>query len=97
MKWLITTKNAFDCIEKEYGFEGSCNEAEDIAWELAYEDFFNEYGIDDIVNDQYPNGVPKENEDDVYYECEDLVFEYIDAFVDEFEGTDEEWINLVKV
>lgn len=97
MRWLIITKNAFDYLENEYGYEGSCSEAEDIAWDLAYEDFFSSYGIDDIVRDQYPEGVPEENEDDVYYECEDLVYEYISAFVEEFEGTDEEWSNLKKV
>lgn len=97
MKWLIITTTSFDFSEEEYGFEGSLDEAEEIAWEQAYSDFFNSYGVDDIVNDQYPDGYDEDDEESIYFECEELIYDYIGAFVEEFEGTEEEWSNLKKL
>lgn len=95
-KYLIHTSTFWDKPNSIYRLEVKDDitpfEVDQLAYDKAYNNFFEYCSIEDIVEEE---GVdPRDYE--AYVECEKKVDEYIEYSAIEFTGTEEEWDSYAE-
>lgn len=93
MKYLVHCKTYFCGGDTIYAIEADdVDDVDTIAYELAYDNFFSYFGVDDIAENE---GLDYEDED-VLESCEELIDGYISYEVEEFTGDEKEWNSYEK-
>lgn len=96
-RYLIHTRTFWTSPINIYCFEAKDDitpfELNQLAYDKAYNDFFELHSIDDIVEEE---GIdPSDYE--AYEECEKKIDDYIGYSVTEFTGTEDEWNSYEKI
>ncbi len=89
-KWLIKVDTNWAGTDKDYvAIAETEYELWPIAEEKAYENFIDVNGMDMILDELFPD--QEEYTDEMFEEATTLESEYYDAFIEEFNGTDEQF------
>lgn len=91
-KYLVHCKTYFCGGDNTYRVEAEDDTIEDIAYDIAYNNFFSFFGVDDIADAE---GLDADNPEDLE-RCEELIDDHIDYTFEEFKGSNKEWETYLE-
>lgn len=95
-KFIITVDTNWCGTEDQFGTEAeSAEDLDNLADELAYDNFFESGGYTLVVEDLFPDA--EEYTEEMLEEASEMWHECYSYKIEEFTGSDEEWKYISKV
>ena len=96
IKYIIHTDTIWCGMDNDYYIECNSNEIDSIAQYIAYENFIDYGGKEDLLDELNIDKNEDEQIDDWSDEYSDAEQETFSYTIEEFKGTNEEWNKLIN-